>query len=396
MAAVKPKRRARANGEGSVYRSGKSWKAVVTYYVGGKRRRLVRTHSSQREALHALEGLRSTIRATAPADHSPSTTFSEWSAAWLSTHVEPNCSPATFARYKLHVEKYLVPAIGAVRLGKLNANHLSTLLADLERAGVGDATRVSVYEVARSCLNRAVACRVIPDLPISGATKPKSQARQVETFSRDELLRLFDAVSGKPENFLIQLAVNTGMRQNELFGLRWSDFRDSVVEVRRQLDTRHGPASTRDPKSTNSIRVVPFPGHLAEHMETHRRIVADIAGDVDAVFVSPTGRPVRDNNWRRRVWNPLLKRAGVAPRTFHCLRHTFATQLLRSGVSVNAVSKILGHSSPSVTLNVYGHVLNEDYDKAAEAIAALTKVPPLLPPAIIPAGREFSIVKETA
>jgi integrase len=79
--------------------------------------------------------------------------------------------------------------------------------------------------------------------------------------------------------------------------------------------------------------------------------------DLGLVFCSTIGTPIRRQNLQRRSFKPLLKKAGLPDIRFHDLRHTFATLTLAKGANVKTVSKMLGHSTIRVTLDVYAHVM---------------------------------------
>lgn len=86
------------------------------------------------------------------------------------------------------------------------------------------------------------------------------------------------------------------------------------------------------------------------------------------IFATETGTIINPSNLRNRSFKPLLKRAGLPPIRFHDLRHTCATLLLGRDVNVKVVSEMLGHSSISITLDIYSHVLPDMQEKAAKAL----------------------------
>jgi integrase len=89
------------------------------------------------------------------------------------------------------------------------------------------------------------------------------------------------------------------------------------------------------------------------------------------VFCSPRGGILRRSDFRVRHWNPLLKLLGLDHRGMHHLRHTYATLALGTGVPVHVVARVLGHSKPSITLDIYSHVLSSQQAEATEAMRRL-------------------------
>ncbi len=94
-------------------------------------------------------------------------------------------------------------------------------------------------------------------------------------------------------------------------------------------------------------------------------------GEVGLVFPNGAGRYESHYNLLHRGWYPALERAKLRRVRFHDARHTCASLLLAAGVSVHAVQAQLGHASPSITLNVYGHLMPNSGSPGAAAFQAL-------------------------
>jgi integrase len=175
---------------------------------------------------------------------------------------------------------------------------------------------------------------------------------------------------------LYVLAIHTGLRQGELLGLKWDDvdLDDGSLQVRRTLTMTKSAAVFGDVKTAASRRSVKLTGKAIEALKSHlERQLAEIdrvnslwsPGDADGlIFASETGEPLD----RRAVTKPLLKRAGLLEIRFHDLRHTCATLLLTRNVNPKIVSEMLGHSSITITLDTYSHVLPNMRDQAAAAM----------------------------
>ena len=174
------------------------------------------------------------------------------------------------------------------------------------------------------------------------------------------------------------LAVGTGMRQGELLGLKWEDvdLEAGTLQVRRTLSTATGGGFRFGaPKTAKSRRSVKLPGAAISALKRHRRAqleermrLAGLFADHGLVFASRVGTPVSRQDLVARSFKPLLKRAGLPDVRFHDLRHTCATLLLGRGVHAKLVQELLGHSTISVTLDTYSHVLPGMSDAAAGAM----------------------------
>ncbi|WP_311966377.1 tyrosine-type recombinase/integrase [Arsenicicoccus cauae] len=118
---------------------------------------------------------------------------------------------------------------------------------------------------------------------------------------------------------------------------------------------------------THQVRSVPVPPALMRHVEEQCRG----KGPEELVFTSPRGGPLRLNNWRRRVFDPAVERAGLVDLTPHDLRHTAASLAIASGANVKAVQQMRGHTSAAMTLDVYAGVFPDDLDAVGRSLDAL-------------------------
>jgi len=166
---------------------------------------------------------------------------------------------------------------------------------------------------------------------------------------------------------MVATALYTGLRISELLGLVWDDidFATGVVHVRAQLSrAHHGEPSHRvAPKTAASVRDVPLVAQLARLLAAHK-LATPLAAS-DWVFATSHGKPYGHRNVARRCLTRAADRAGLngdgrLPLRFHDLRHVFASHLIVDlGLDVAQVSRVLGHASPTITLNVYTHLFDD-------------------------------------
>ncbi len=166
---------------------------------------------------------------------------------------------------------------------------------------------------------------------------------------------------------LFQVAVFTGMRQGELLGLQWGD----VDWNSRQFHIRRAwkEGQFTEPKTTNSMRKVDLPEFLIVDLKQWK-LKCPIS-EYDLVFPNRSGNPQSHANLLQRDFYPALRRAGLRKIRFHDLRHTFASLMLANGEDVVRVSRLLGHASPTITLNVYSHMLPKEYYGGTDRLAQL-------------------------
>jgi integrase len=153
---------------------------------------------------------------------------------------------------------------------------------------------------------------------------------------------------------VFELAASTGLRRGELFALRWRD-----------IDFEERQIRVVDSKTKAGERVVPmFPSArkvLLEHKASSR-----FKRPEDLVFCTSVGTPISANSWMMTEFYSAMKRAGMEHAfRFHDLRHYAVSCLIQQGAHVLLVSRVAGHSQPSITLDVYGHLFDEDLARAA-------------------------------
>jgi integrase len=155
------------------------------------------------------------------------------------------------------------------------------------------------------------------------------------------------------------------MRQGELLGLKWSDmdWGNQTLSVSRSLSQlKTGEYVFNPPKTKAGRRQIDLGSVSTEVLRTHHRnqyleSVSQPGWNAeDLIFPSKAGKPMDPGNLRRMYKN-LLKSAGLPNIRFHDLRHTAATLMLNNGIPVLIVSRRLGHAKPSITLDIYGHLI---------------------------------------
>jgi integrase len=185
------------------------------------------------------------------------------------------------------------------------------------------------------------------------------------------------------------LALDSGMRKNELCGLAWSavDLDNGRVTVDRQLVTP-GRTPAFGPTKTGAPRVIDLNAETIRLLREHKRAQAALKmrnratyHDLGLVFAKEwgdvygredsLGNPLQSNNLGQREFARVLKASGVRRIKFHGLRHTCATLLLGAGEPVHVVSQRLGHANPTITLSIYAHAIPLQQQRAAATLGAL-------------------------
>jgi integrase len=174
---------------------------------------------------------------------------------------------------------------------------------------------------------------------------------------------------------LFELLAATGLRISEAVALRWRDLTldgsHPAVRVRRaRVRGTYGP-----PKSRHGLRDVPLPFGVVRALRARQAAAEHHEGD-DLVFGSLAGTPMLPENLHRRVLKPAAEEAGVSWTGFHSFRHACASMLIAEGRNIVQVSRWLGHHSPSFTLDVYAHLMDEGVGEPLELAQSNSRTAP--------------------
>lgn len=245
----------------------------------------------------------------------------------------------------------------------------------MERAGESEWSRFHASVALNTALRAAVKKGLIASNPCAAADMPKMPKSEMRAWDAAQAKRFCAESAGDRLHALYVLAVATGMRQGEMFGLRWSDidFEEGCLSVRRTLEEVRGKLQLREPKTPAARRRIDLPAFVLAALHEHRKRMLAEGQDVrdGLVFCSTDGGFLRKSNVLRRSFSAILKRAGLPRIRFHDLRHTAASLLLMLGENPKVVQERLGHARVEVTLNTYSHVLPTMQKEAAEKLDKL-------------------------
>ena len=157
------------------------------------------------------------------------------------------------------------------------------------------------------------------------------------------------------------LAVFTGARQGELLGLKWADVDWDNSQIHVQRTYTKGRFFATKTKSSN--RKVDLGPKVITSLKKWK--LACPKSELGLIFPNDAGKPMNYSNMMNRHFKPSLKSAKVPQIRFHDLRHTYASLFIEQGENLKYVQTQLGHSSPTVTLNVYAHLMKSTNQEAA-------------------------------
>ncbi len=295
--------------------------------------------------------------------------FSRVSGEWLA-ELFGKRKYSTYIKYDTVYRTHLASIIGSCQLSSGMAQDLEEKIFDhLSEKELSESLQKSVICVANQILTFANR-HYLTSVPLLERSPAKAKKKTVETFSRAEQTLLLDRIYGRMDKFMaaVLLCMYTGLRLGELCALRWTDidFNGNALTVNRTVQRIAVPGYMtktilleNNPKSESSRRTIPLTSELLG-------ILSRLKGEQPYVFGGEKPLDPRTMQYR---FKGILKEAGIDGRTFHTLRHTFATNCVENGMDVKTLSELLGHSDVKITLNRYVHPTMDSKRKQIGALS---------------------------
>ena len=380
----------RGAGEGSICkRKNGTWQGAVT--IGrdrnGKQRRRYFYGKTRGEVNKKLTQAISELNNGTFIDNATNPTMKMWLHTWLWEY-KKNCIKATtFEQYETILRVHAIPAVGDIQVSDLKPHHLQKLYNDMYENGISSRTIQILNTVLHGALKQAVKNNLAGRNVTEAVSLPKSSRREMRVLTLEEQKKFMKVLSNDRMGNMYLFGLFTGLRRGELLALKWSDIdtERNVIKVERALsrvrDYSDSPNKTKlvieEPKTAKSRRIIPIFDFLKEILGNQkkqqiqdRKNSYNMYQDNDIIFATELGMMIDPGNFSRKFYK-LIKEAGLPHANPHCLRHTFATRGLESGIDLKTMQELLGHSSILVTGDTYTHVL---LDKKRNEIDKLNKL----------------------
>jgi integrase len=335
------------------------------YYVRSKVNDVRRSHGACRTLREAqsLKGeiLKSIADGTYSRAPRQNLTLSEFSKQWLAAK-EKTLKQGTWTDYELTFRLHILPGLGDKLLEDISPQDVQNWVNSLSKKRLSRTSINKCYRYLRNCLNNAEAKDIISRTPCRGVIVPRPpQQIEFDILSIGEVAKVIEAAD-EPEKTLVAVLAYTGIRLGESLGLKWRDidFENNCIRVERTFGI-HGWST---PKTSASRRAVPLSPTLASMLSDYRAS-RDATGPENVVFSHDGTTPLDQSNVRRD-FNRALKAAEIRHVSLHSLRHFYASNMIASGCSIKFLQNALGHSSATMTLNTYSHLIPES---GAESVA---------------------------
>ena len=273
--------------------------------------------------------------------------------------------PGALRGYEQALSARIVPRFGHLKTSALHRNAVQDLVDEMLAEGLAPSTVRNAILPLRAIYRRLTARNEVAMNPTLGLSLPAIRERRDRVARPREARALLDALS-QADRPPWATALYAGLRRGELRALRWCDvdFEAGLIRVERGWDPKEGPI---EPKSRAGKRRVPLSKPLRTYLAAHR--LRSGGASEDLVFSGRGGKPLAPDaliERARKAW----RAAGLEPIGLHECRHTYAAFMIAAGVNAKALSSYMGHSTITMTLDRYGHLMPGNEDEAAAMLAA--------------------------
>ena len=292
---------------------------------------------------------------------STSISVEEWAKLWIDSLVRVKASSVYV--YKKDIDLYITPFLGKMQIRKIEKGDVKRWIKKLSDIGLAPKTVKDLHGVLHKMLDEAVEEKIITNNPAHKCPLPKIEKPELNHFDNEDIVAFLNAIKGHVHEQLYNLALFTGIRENEACGLCWDcvDFRNNRLHIKRQLwrNRETGVYSLVKPKD-DEVRTLIMPPSVVQILREQQKKESDKQIAVGArwerkgmVFSNPTGgylsyRTVYD------CFKRITRSIGLEVR-FHELRHAYASLALQGGDDIKTVQENLGHATPEFTMKVYAH-----------------------------------------
>jgi integrase len=364
---------------GHVRKRGKTWSIVYDEGVDEVGKRVQRWKGGFRTKDEAEEALNQVLSKLGRGDYvAPSrTTFGDYLDTWLAGLQR---APLTIHAYRSSIG-HVPPELRRKPVQAITSADLKALYVRLTAQGLAPATVRRIHNVLHRALEDGVGEMVVRNVASRKTEPPRASHKPRQTWSVRELRQFLASVEGDRLAAAWRFVGMTGVRRGELLGLRWRDVAAEHASISQTVIPSGGKRWQFSETKTGRGRMIDLDPKTLKMLEEHREaqlVEREQWGegyvDHDLVFSRENGEPLDPNRFSE-TFTAAAKRAKLPLIRLHDLRHTHATHMLAAGVHPKVVQERLGHSSITITLDLYSHVTpGMQRDAAAKVADAVDEV----------------------
>lgn len=406
----------RGQGEGSISRrpDGTWWaRLTVGKDENGKQKRKAFYGKTRREVQEKLNATLTEINQGIYIEPS-NISLEDWILTWMNDYKKNALKPTSYSAYTGWVNKYIIPHLGRYPLKDIRPDMVQSFVTKLVKEELAYGSIATIIQLLTGCLKQAEKNELIRCNPAINVILPPPSKKKREALTKEEQKAFMAEAEQSYHGDVFLLILSTGLRLGEAMALKWEDidFEKSILHVRRTqvkyFDYERTESkiviTTGVPKTKCSQRAIPLTSTVLDMLKgIHNRhincggdwtVAADRHGPSSRgqstqfkpkqrnpegeaegfVFCSIYGEMLKHDTLLSNFRSILHRCEIQKPYTPHCLRHTFATRGLESGIPLKVMQELLGHTSIKMTADLYTHVLP---DTKRDAIMRLEDTIPL-------------------
>ena len=338
----------RRKGEGSKYKRTINGKTLFVYEVTQNGKKI--TGYSSKSYAEAYRKLTSKLEYSIKGDK---VLVKDLIVRWLA-YKKGKVKHQTLRAYQSDIDNHIVPEFGEEYIHQITTEDLDRFYVSLSLA---PASVKRIHLIMKMLFQFAIKYEHASSNSTDDAETPMIERPPIKVLTKEECIHLLKLAKNTSIYLPVRIALETGMRLGEVLALKYEDITGNEICVSRTVITRKiGGKDVLDFNTTKngSSRIIDITPELVSEIKkdnTKRGLI----------FTSPRAK-TNNNIWTprsfRAAWISLRDKAGFPDLKFHDLRHTHISHLLHKGVSLPVVSQRAGHRDPTVTLNIYSHVIN--------------------------------------
>lgn len=335
-------------------------------------------------------------------------TLDEWFAEWFERYKIPRVKQSSIVSMKRSYKNIFGNYIGDIKLNALTTDHIQDVINLHQKAGKAASTVRNGLSLLQQCLERARNSCYIPGNPcydLSVSWERDGAPEEQRYLSSEEQKVFLEAVEDSWYKEMFYIMFYTGLRVGEVGGLKWEniDFNKKEIRIRLSLSCNYENGVKKQflgmPKTSNSIRNIPFMGEVEQMLKSQKRKQDEIKRELkangrwrsegeleDLVFTTTMGSPatryivekevnkvVKDINCHEQIRAVMENREPIEfeKATPHAIRHSFCSRCYEMGIDVKVTQKLMGHAHLSTTSDIYTHMAKKVVTNEVEKFGSI-------------------------
>lgn len=355
----------------------KTWSFVFDFYDETGVRKQIRRKGfkSKREADEKMLELKNEVNAGQYS--SPNTLIvANFFEDWFKTDRILQVNETTYYHNYLAFKNHIKPKLGNIRLQKLTLMQCQKFVTGMHEAGYARNSIDRVVTVVKKALDKAIIYNIIKENPMRKVTLPKYVKLEMHIWTLEQTMHFLKVAKDYRFYCAYALALYCGLRKGEICALRWQDidFEKKELTVNQTL-VNFGKTIKQGAKTSSGVRRVSISNALIEILKEQRKKYLEVKMRLGSKFIDmdliifnyKNGKNIFPDALTTAYKNDLIK-ANMPNISFHSLRHTHATILIKENINVKILSERMGHSKVGVTLDTYSHVIPSMQQEVADTL----------------------------